>query len=277
MASGDTFRSGSVRGRRFGFTFAALALVSSMASAQPEDPLAPFLGTWSGVFTTQDHEFWGLEDFVCFPGCTSAAYEHTISLLDDPANDAVPAGAILGMGMGYEAEYMRGILTPLGRQIQDANLPENDPKLHCQPYGFIRQVMNPLPIVIRRLGDHLLFRYEEWSMLRTVFLDGRPHPEFMTPSLLGHAVGRVEDGVLIIETAGLVPDRFSDASQAGYSGELTAVERYTVLDNPRRLELELTVEDPVTLTEPVVMTKTWLYTPDLELLADSCGDLPGIY
>ena len=27
------------------------------ASAQPADPFAPFTGTWSGVFTTQDHEY----------------------------------------------------------------------------------------------------------------------------------------------------------------------------------------------------------------------------
>jgi hypothetical protein len=50
-----------------------------------------------------------------------------------------------------------------------------------------------------------------------------------------------------------------------------------VLDDPRRLELELTVEDPVTFTEPYVVTKTWLSTPEVELLQDSCGDLPGIY
>jgi hypothetical protein len=132
-------------------------------------------------------------------------------------------------------------------------------------------------MVIRRLGDHLLFEYEEWSLLRTVFLDGRAHPEYQSPSLLGHPVGRVEDGVLIIETARVTPDRISDSTQAGHSGELTGVERYTVRDNPRRLELELTIEDPVTFTDPYVVTKTWLYTPEVDLLQDSCGDLPGIY
>ena len=137
--------------------------------------------------------------------------------------------------------------------------------------------MNPLPMTVQRHGEHLLFRYEEWSLLRTVFLDGREHPEYLTKSLLGHAVGRVEDGALIIETSGVVSDRFSDATQGGYSSELTAVERYTVHDNPRRLELELTLEDPEVLTEPHIMTKTWLLTPDVQLLQDSCGDLPGIF
>jgi len=78
------------------------------------------------------------------------------------------------------------------------NKPENDPKfLNCQPYGFVREVTNPLPMRISRDGQHLLVRYEEWSLNRPIYLDGRAHPTYATPSLLGHAVGRVENGVLI--------------------------------------------------------------------------------
>lgn len=247
------------------------------AHGQGGDALEPFLGTWSGVFTTQDNEFWGVEDFICFPGCPVAARDHMVALLDDPANDERGVGELMGDTTAFTIAHLQSILTPLGRRIQQTNLPENDPKLHCQPYGFVRQVTNPLPITISRLGEHLLFRYEEWSLLRTVFLDGRPHPEFLTQSLLGHAVGRVEDGALIIETSGVVPDRFSDATQGGYGLGLTGVERYTVHENPRRLELELTLEDPEMLTEPYVVTKTWLYTPEIELVQDSCGDLPGVF
>jgi hypothetical protein len=93
--------------------------------------------------------------------------------------------------------------------------------------------------------------------------------------LLGHSVGRVENSALIVETRRVTPDLISDSSQAGHSGELTAVERYTVRDNPRRLELTLTLTDPVTFTKPLVITKTWLYTPDVELVQDTCSQQPG--
>jgi len=173
-------------------------------------------------------------------------------------------------------EAFEKILTPLGRQVRDANTPESDPKfLNCQPYGFVREVTNPLPMQILRDGEHLLIRYEEWSLLRPIYMDGRPHPAHRTPSLLGHSVGRVENGALIVETALVTPDRISDATNAGHSGELTAVERYTVKDDPRRLELTFTLTDPVMFTEPLVITKTWLYTPDVELVQDSCGQQPG--
>ena len=79
-----------------------------------------------------------------------------------------------------------------------------------------------------------------------------------TPSLLGHSVGRVENGALIVETTRVTPDLLSDTSQVGHSGELTAVERYTVRQNPHRLELTLTLTDPATFTKPAVVTKTWL-------------------
>lgn len=245
------------------------------AGAQTDDPAAPFLGTWSGVFTTQDHEFWRVEDFACFPGCAPVAREHLRALLADPANDEMPVGALLGRAYGAAAEQIASILTPLGKRIQAENSLDNDPKLHCEPYGLVRQVTNPLPMIIRRNGEHLLFEYEEWSLLRTVFLDGRAHPSDRTPSLLGHSVGRIEDGALVIETTRVHAGWISDATRAGHSDRLMATERYTVRDDPRRLELELTLEDPLTLTEPYVVVKTWLHTPDVELVQDRCGELPG--
>ena len=81
--------------------------------------------------------------------------------------------------------------------------------------------------------------------------------------------------MLIVETTGVTPDRLSDQSQVGHSAELTATEQYEVRDNPRRLELTMTLIDPATFTQPLVVTKTWLYTPDVALLQDTCAQQPG--
>ena len=246
------------------------------AAAQPPDPIAPFLGTWSGVFTTQDNEYWTFADIQCFVGCPQEFYDRLSALLADPKNDATPAFGLSAQATAASNAALDAMLTPLGKQVRAENKPENDPKfLNCQPYGFVREVTNPLPIRISRDGKDLLVRYEEWSLNRPIYLDGRPHPTYATPSLLGHAVGRVENGALIVETKRVTPDLISDNSQAGHSGELTAVERYTIRDNPRRLELTLTLTDPVTFTKPFVITKTWLYTPDVELVQDTCNQQPG--
>jgi hypothetical protein len=254
----------------------AIAALPFGANAQSGGSIEPFLGTWSGVFTTQDHEYWTFADIQCFVGCPLDFYQRLSALLADPANDRKPAFALSGEAEGAWRAAFEATLTPLGRQVRDENKPENDPKfLNCQPYGFVREVTNPLPMRISRDGAHLLVRYEEWSLLRPIYLDGRPHPTHNTPSLLGHSVGRVENGALVVETARVTPDLISDATQIGHSGELRAVERYTVHDNPHRLELTLTLTDPVTFTQPLLITKTWLSTPNVELVQDSCSQQPG--
>lgn len=255
---------------------AAASLSVSLVKAQSADPAEPFLGTWSGVFTTQSHEYWTAADLGCFVGCPLDQYDRLSDLLADPANDSIP---VMGLSGQASAEWLAAFvatLTPHGRRVRDANEPESDPKfLNCQPYGFVREVTNPLPMRIVRDGEHLLVLYEEWSLLRPIYMDGREHPEYRTPSLLGHSVGRFEGGELVVETARVTPDRVSDASQIGHSGELTAVERYAAHDDPKRLELTLTLDDPVTFTEPLVITKTWIHTPDVELVQDTCFQQPG--
>lgn len=69
--------------------FAVLASAPGIAAAQRARP--DFTGIWSGNFTTQDNEFWLVEDFTaCFAGCTPASRAYFGSLLDDPANDERP-------------------------------------------------------------------------------------------------------------------------------------------------------------------------------------------
>jgi len=255
---------------------APLGASAQTSSATTADPAAPFFGTWSGVFTTQSDKYWTFADLQCFVGCPLDFYNELSRLLADPANDQTPAMALGGRAQASVGAALEATLTPLGKLVHAANKPENDPKfINCQPYGFVREVSNPLPMNIRRDGDHLVVRYEEWSLLRNIYTDGRAHPEHKTPTLLGHSVGRVENGALIVETALLTPDLISDNSQWGHSGELKAVERYTIREKPHRLELTLTLTDPVMFTKPLVVTKTWLYTPDVQIVQDTCSQQPG--
>lgn len=259
-----------------GLLLAAWLALPLGVPAQAADPVAPFLGIWSGVFTTQRNEYWTFADLQCFVGCPLDFYDRLSALLADPANDEIPAMALSAQAGAASLATLDTLLTPVGKQVRAANRPEDDPKfVNCQPYGLVREATNPLPLQIRRDGDHLVVRYEEWSLFRNIYLDGRAHPTHKTPTLLGYSVGRVENGALIVETKGVTPDLISDMSLAGHSGELTAVERYTVRENPRRLELTLTLTDPVMFTAPLVITKTWLYTPDVEIVQDTCAQQPG--
>ena len=88
---------------------------------RPADPVEPFLGTWSGVFTTQDHEYWTFADIQCFVGCPLDFYDQLSALLADPANDVTPAMALAGQSAAAWLAAFDAMLTPLGRQVREAN------------------------------------------------------------------------------------------------------------------------------------------------------------
>lgn len=252
-------------------------LVMAQESSSSEFDSTSFEGIWSGVMTTPTHEYWNVEDHTCFAGCPKEAYELLTSLLDDPANDERPLSELEAETTQFMREHLAERSTAAGLEIQQANTSGNDPTIFCRSYGYVRQSVNPLPMEIRRVGDTLIFDYEEWNLERIVYLDDRDHPQNLSPTQLGHSIGRFEGSTLIVETTGVAPAiYYSFQSGGGHSDQLSGVERYTLSGDPAVLTVELTVQDPVTLTEPFVLTKSWVSTPNLEMLVDSCEDIPGV-
>lgn len=262
-----------------------LALALSVAAlpclALAQTDTAVFEGIWSGWLTTQEHPAWVAEDYSCFVGCPKVSYDHLTALLDNPANDARPFNELVGETRAFITEYLRLRSTPTGLTMMEGNSEANDTNLECHPYDFVRAATNPLPFEIIRDGAALTINYEEWNRTRTVFLDGRPFPETLEATSLGYSVGRIEGDALVIETRGVIASTYAPITinaPGGHSDQLSGIERYTVTPGATpMLTLELTLEDPGTLTGPYVYYKRWIATPDLELLIDSCADKPGVF
>jgi hypothetical protein len=255
------------------------AVTPSLASAQNDT--AAFEGVWSGWLTTQEHAAWKVEDYLCFVGCPKVSYDHLTTLLDNPANDERPLGELTGETHSFITAWLRERSTPAGLALMDGNSEANDTNLDCHPYDFVRSATNPLPFEIVRTGDTLTINYEEWNRTRTVYLDGRAFPEPLEPSSLGYSIGHIDNGTLVIETRGLVASTYPPITinaAGGHSDQLKGIERYTVTPGETAvLTLELTLEDPDTLTEPYVYYKRWIATPGIEILTDSCSDRPGVF
>jgi hypothetical protein len=207
-------------------------------------------------------------------------HDFLVSGLRDPANAGMNAKLMADAGAATMADRAARS-TPEGlARIQATAVPgSTDLAAYCNPYGFVREALNALPLAIQEKGNRLVIQYEEFNLSRDIWMDGRKHPG-LAPTPLGHSVGRYEGDELVVDTVAIGADYFANAGTpniwwGGFADGATAVERYSIKEEPRRLVAKLTITDPVTLTKPYVWTKTWLFTPDVKLLEDSCEDVPG--
>ena len=141
-------------------------------------------------------------------------------------------------------EWARTLMTERERRFFD-----DSPEYQCLPHG-------PAHLTRERQMQRIVQSSTVTAILhhdltyRQIFMDGRtlepnPHPTWM-----GYSVGRWEDGALIVETTDIDYPYFNRVGVAQSEGVET-FERFTVTDGGRRLDYELTITDPATLTEPV--------------------------
>ncbi len=163
--------------------------------------------------------------------------------------------------------------SPAGRERMNNFELLDDPATQCIPNGLTRQAGNPYPMEIIAYGGYVTFRYEEWTTTRTIYADGRPHPEDLETSRLGHSIGWFDGPTFVVETVGITPHLANNRSGLHTSEELRVTERYTLADSDRFdavINFEMTLEDPVMLAEPYVVEKSWSWAPDLDLLTYDC-------
>jgi hypothetical protein len=151
------------------------------------------------------------------------------------------------------------------------------------PYLFKHMAMQML-----QLPDKIVMLFSEDHEVRYVRLN-QPHPDKVTPSWHGDAVGHYEGDTLVIDTVGMRVDRpypMIDLFGTPYTEKMHVVERYQLLDydqvkdamqravkenwrpggpyNPnykdKYLQIQFTVDDPGTFTTP--WTATMIYLRD---------------
>jgi hypothetical protein len=98
--------------------------------------------------------------------------------------------------------------------------------------------------------DQVLIVRENPGLPRTIYLDGRAHPDLSrwTPNAVGHSTGRYENGALVVETIGLTT---GNVSAGGWrTPETRLTERYRVSADGQRLTVSYTWEDPKIYVKP---------------------------
>ena len=98
--------------------------------------------------------------------------------------------------------------------------------------------------------DEVLIVRENPGLHRTIYMNGRTHPDLSRwrPTVVGHSVGRYENGTFVIETVGLTPGGVPGGGRRTAETQLT--ERYTLSADGRRLTMTYTWNDSKIYQKP---------------------------
>lgn len=120
------------------------------------------------------------------------------------------------------------------------------------------------------LDDVVLLHLEYGEITRTVYMDGREHPADPTPSHQGHSIGHWDGDTLVVDTVGFAEHPWGNGRGIPSGTQRHSLERLTLSEDGRTVQIETMFEDPEFLTEPVMGSVTWAHAPDLEMLPNTC-------
>ncbi len=169
-----------------------------------------------------------------------------------------PAGPAIALG--NQTPAMGLPVTARGQaELDDWDVRDN-PWFRCEP-RTLPGVIGGTQEILRPADDRITFRYEILDVERTVHLGLTGHPSDIEPSHLGHSIGWFEDESLVVDTALFTPADWGIGAGVPSSDLKHVVERYSLFDGGRRMQVEYTFEDPVFLTEQVTLSATFFVDP----------------
>ena len=115
----------------------------------------------------------------------------------------------------------------------------------------------------------MVLHMEEFDTLRTIHMAPSATAEGQSGSKLGYSTGRWEEGSLIVTTR-YANWGYFDVVGVPLSEDPHIVERFTLNENGARLDYTLTVTDLGTFTEPVTLSKFWVWYPEVTVEPYEC-------
>lgn len=167
-------------------------------------------------------------------------------------------------------------LTPNGQaalEAYDENSAE-DPLLECigRPTPAMILYTNLYPIEIERddAAETIKIRSQFFDEERTVYMDGRGHPDPSVRTLEGHSIGHWEGAALVVDTTNFADHRSPYQNGIPSGARKHVVERYELLPGGRRMAVEFMLEDPEYIAEPMTHRRELIYSPGAKMARFDC-------
>jgi hypothetical protein len=173
-------------------------------------------------------------------------------------------------------------MTPWGQAQFDAAKPSQGPRgvklpettdrvYKCFPPGMPYIYLQLFPMQIVQTPKEVIELFEYDHMVRHIFIDGRKHPDDLTPSYNGHSIGHWEGDTLVVDTIGLNGKMWLDRVGHPDSEQMHIIERIHRVDD-KTLQVDFTFDDPKSYVKPWTALMRFRLRPDWDIIEDICED-----
>ncbi len=159
------------------------------------------------------------------------------------------------------------------RDAYDPLSPEN-PEAQCigrpSPGMIVSSTRYPLQIQLNEANGTVVIRSQYWDEVRTVYMDGREHPDASVRFLPGHSVGHWEGDTLVVDTTNFLDHRSPYQIGVPSGGQKHVVERYRLIQDGARIAVEFMLEDPEYLVGQMKHSRELVYSPHVQMEPFDC-------
>lgn len=182
------------------------------------------------------------------------------------------AGAVPPEQPRFKGEYLARYLAWQNEVRTNSGVVRRETS-NCMPPGMPNMMGTAqYPVEFLFTPGRVTTLHEAWMQTRTIFTDGRPHPEDLEPGIFGHSVGKWEGDTLVVDTIGIKTITELGAGMK-HSPKLRITERFHLAkDDPNQLVVEMTMEDPDALEAPYRRTLTFKRDREQNLMEFICAE-----
>ena len=144
------------------------------------------------------------------------------------------------------------------------------PPAVCLPFPTPALMVLPYLNEIELLEDRVLIRSEFYSADRTVYMDGRGHPEKGVRTIQGHSIGHWDGGTLLVDTRLFADYRLANGPGVPSGPQKHTIERFELSTDKTQLNVEIFVEDPEFVVEAFTVSAIWDFAPEREMERFGC-------
>ena len=166
---------------------------------------------------------------------------------------------------GYYRPPTNWPLTELG-EAQVARFDRlNNPSFDCLERGIPFFPLKNYDFLWIRYEDRIEIIQQQYASTRTLYLNQDRHPEDLEPNLNGHSIAHFDDnGSLLVDTVGFPAGvRWGLAPGLESSEQKHVREHYILNEDGLGVNFTVTIEDPVYLTEPMIINGSYFKVADI--------------